>query len=348
MASRYKRARAYLNRFKKTVTWPYLARAGALAIIYIVMAKLGLSFAFGTEQVTTVWPPTGIALAALLILGYRYWPGILIGAFIANILTNETPAIAAGIAVGNTLEALTGTFLLRHVIKFDLSFSRTGDFFGLLSAGVACTAISATIGTSSLALGSLLNHSYLSTWLIWWVGDLMGALVFAPLILIFASNKFKALRQNPTEAIFLLILSTAVCLLIFGRSDNPLVLFPYLVFPLIIWASLRFTQAGAVVIINLVAAIAIWGTVDKLGPFTAYNSADRNLILLHTFILVAAVTAMLTAITAYRQQQTEEALRNRNKQLKVANLRVKNLLTGALGKRFTKLQAKVGSERPKT
>ncbi len=340
--------REYIERVIKTVTWRYLVKIGILALIYIVAAKLGLSFAYGTEQVTTIWPPTGIALAALLLLGYRYWPGILIGAFVANLITNETAAVAAGIAAGNTLEALTGSFLLRRVGKLDINFSRFSDFFSLLIlAGGLSTLISATIGTSVLGLGDLLDKSYLSTWLVWWVGDTMGALVFAPLILIFFSTRFRSLWQKPVEAGLLLILSSVACGLIFSHSGTPAVVFPYLIFPLIFWASLRFTQAGAAVIITLVSVIAVWGTVAKSGPFIAYSSVERNLILLHTFLLVAIVSAMLAAITSHRQQQAEQALRNRNQRLKMANLRVKSLLKGALGEIDTQLKSKLASRDKK-
>jgi uncharacterized membrane protein len=108
---------------------------------------------------------------------------------------------------------------------------------------------------------------------------------------------------------------------------------------------LRFMQIGAVTIVALVATIAVWGTVAKLGPFTAYTSVEHNLILLHTFILVAAIMAMLTAIMAGRQRQTEKALRTRNKQLKESNRRVNNLLYGALEEPISKLRSKIRLER---
>src|SRR5438105_1499422 len=127
------RARSYLKkRASRYLSWRYLLKLLALAFIYVALAKFGLSLAYSTEQVTTIWPPTGIALAALLILGQRYWPGIFLGAFIANITTDETAIIALGIAIGNTLEALTGAYLLRRIIKLDFGFSRIIDFFGLL------------------------------------------------------------------------------------------------------------------------------------------------------------------------------------------------------------------------
>src|ERR1700719_3056008 len=96
----------------------YIAQVLGLAVVYIVADKLGLSLAFSVKQITSVWPPAGLALAALLLLGYRAWPGIFLGALVANWMTHETGAVAAGIALGNTLEALAGTWMLRRVASF--------------------------------------------------------------------------------------------------------------------------------------------------------------------------------------------------------------------------------------
>jgi integral membrane sensor domain MASE1 len=125
-----------------------------LAVVYFVAAKLGLTMAFVAEQVTPVWPPTGIALAGVLTLGYRVWPGISLGAFLANATANEPIATAAGIAIGNTLEALVGAWLLHQVVGFRTSLDRLRDVIGLVAlAAGASTTISATIGTVSLAAG---------------------------------------------------------------------------------------------------------------------------------------------------------------------------------------------------
>jgi integral membrane sensor domain MASE1 len=125
-----------------------------VAGIYFISAKLGLSLAFVAEQVSAVWPPTGIALAVILLLGYQAWPGILLGAFLANATANEPMWVAGSIAIGNTLEALLGAWLLQRVISFDSALERVKDAIGLivLAAGLA-TMVSATIGVTSLCLG---------------------------------------------------------------------------------------------------------------------------------------------------------------------------------------------------
>src|SRR5262249_32762480 len=156
--------------------------------IYFGAAKLGLTMAFLAEQVTAVWPPTGIALAVLLLFGYRLWPGIAIGALLANATANAPLPVAAGIALGNTLEALVGAWLLRSLVKSDPALGRVKDVLRLvvLAAG-GSTMVSATIGSISLCLGGVKSWTaYPSMWSEWWLGDAMGNLVVAPLLLTWA------------------------------------------------------------------------------------------------------------------------------------------------------------------
>src|SRR5262245_1703844 len=129
----------------------YPLQVALVATVYIVAAKLGLTMALVAEQVTVVWPTTGIALATLLLFGYRLWPGIALGAFLANATANEPLATAAGIALGNTLEALLGTWMLRRLVMFDPALGRVKDVIGLvvLAAGLS-TIVSAFVGVASL------------------------------------------------------------------------------------------------------------------------------------------------------------------------------------------------------
>jgi integral membrane sensor domain MASE1 len=127
----------------------------AVAVVYVSCAKLGLALAFRAAQVTAVWPPTGFALAAVLLLGYRRSvPGILIGAFLANATTSEPLSVATGIAIGNTLEAVVGAMLLRR-LDFDSRLVRVRDVMALLAAVVVSPLVSATIGVISLGAGGV-------------------------------------------------------------------------------------------------------------------------------------------------------------------------------------------------
>src|SRR4029079_9435157 len=156
----------------------YLLRIVVLAGAYYVAAKLGLTLAFANRSVTAVWPPTGIALAALVLWGYRYWPGVAIGALLANGWTGVPIEVVLGITLGNTLEALTGAYLLRRVGRFRSSLRRVRDVFGLVVLGaIVSTLVSATIGVASLRLGDAVSSDALgSTFRVWWPGDRGGGL----------------------------------------------------------------------------------------------------------------------------------------------------------------------------
>src|SRR4029079_3852847 len=157
-----------------------------LAVVYFGAAKLGLALAIVNVSATAVWPPTGIALAALLVLGKRVWPGILLGAFLANATTAGSVTTSLAIALGNTLEALIGAHLINRFARGRRVFERTRDIFTfVILAAIMSTAVSATVGVSILCLGGLADWAnYGPIWLTWWLGDAVGALVVtAPLVL---------------------------------------------------------------------------------------------------------------------------------------------------------------------
>ena len=169
----------------------YAAAVAAVAAAYYGSAKLGLSLAFETGSVTAVWPPTGIALAAVVLLGYRIWPAVALGAFLANSWTGVPAYAVLGITVGNTLEALAGAYLLRRLARFRPSLERVRDVLALvaLAAGLGTT-ISATLGgTSLLPAGEIEAGRFGSVWRTWWLGDLGGALVVAPALLVAATHR---------------------------------------------------------------------------------------------------------------------------------------------------------------
>jgi len=285
---------------------PYLAGVCALAAAYFATAKLGFSLAFVAEQVTIVWAPTGISLAALLLFGYRYWPGIAIGAFLANATANEPLAVAGGIALGNTLEAVVGAWLLRRVVGFQNPLERLRDVLGLVVLGaVLSTTVSATLGVTSLCLGGLQPWAAFGTlWWVWWLGDAMGDLIVVPLLLTWVAGPrpLWRLRQLAEATALLVGLGAASALAFSDGSPRPSSGYPleYLLFPFVIWAALRFGQRGAAAVNLAALGLALWATVRRSGPFTG-ASLHENLILLHLFMAVLAVTGLLLgAITIER------------------------------------------------
>ena len=250
-----------------------------LALVYFASAKIGLKLAFSNESVTAVWPPTGIALAALVLWGRSLWPGVLLGAFLANVTTDVPVYTAAGIAVGNTLEAVVGATLLER-FGFRPALPRLRDIFALvLLAGFISTAVSATIGVASLSVGDSLSGGALSAWRVWWLGDMGGDLLVASLIFVLITHwPYRDLPGTPAEALALLAALVGIGLVVFTHHAPA----AYLTFPIIVWAALRFLQPGATVAAAALATLAVAFTANDSGPFVR-PSQDDSLLLAQSF-----------------------------------------------------------------
>lgn len=283
-----------------------------LAGCYFAASKFGFTMAFEAEQVTLVWPPTGIALAAVLLLGYGMWPGVILGAFLANVTTNVPMAAALGIAVGNTLEALAGAWMLRRFVGFRSNLGYLKDVLGLvLFSAIVSTMISATIGVTSLSLGGVQPWSaYQSLWFTWWLGDAAGALIVTPVLLVWLSRPYVAWQSRHFAEGTLL--ATVLVMMCFGIFTEPSVIgirgsaFIYLIFPFIILAALRFGQRGTTIVTLTAAAIAIWATLHGLGPFMV-GSVTQNLALLQIFMGVVAVTGLLLSAAISERNEAGKA-----------------------------------------
>ncbi|HXV99796.1 MAG TPA: MASE1 domain-containing protein, partial [Anaerolineae bacterium] len=302
--------------------WLYVVQVVILAVVYFGAAKLGLSLASVKGIVTLVWPPTGIALAALLLFGYRLWPGVALGAFWVNIEAGASVA-AVGISAGNTLEAVAGAYLLHRCVGFRNSLERLRDVLGLVGlAAVVSTMISATMGAASLGLSGVIPWTaFGSTWWVWWLGDVLGALLVAPVLLTWGTN-FHVDRQLPRllEAITLLVSLVIVSQIVFSGwlasyvvTTAPL---PFTVFPFLVWAALRFGQRGAVTTTLIGTGIAVWGTAHGVGPFVL-ETVHLSLIFLSSFTSAAAVTAMLLAAAISERKRVEEVLRDQGERYRI-------------------------------
>ena len=243
-----------------------LGAIGTLAAIYFLAGKLGLSLAFVHLSSAAVWPPAGITLAAFLILGDRVWPGIFLGSFFVNLTTTGSILTSIGIATGNTLGGVVGTYLVSRFANGRKSFDNARDIlkFAIL-AGMLSTTVSATFGVTSPTLGGFASWSqYKPNWLTWWLGDAVGDVVVAPLLILWSSDR--QIRLNWTRLTEFVIL--IVCLLLVGqvvfcglflsRANN----YPieYLCIPFLIWAAFRFGQREAATVTAILSGIAVWGT----------------------------------------------------------------------------------------
>ena len=273
----------------------------ALAAVYFASAKLGLAFAFATPSVTAIWPPTGLALAALLLGGRRLWPGVALGAFLANVTTDIPLATAMGITLGNTLEAVIGASLLIW-FGFRRDLRRLRDIFGLVVlAGVVSTTFSATIGVASLNLWDAPSQNLWTDWRVWWLGDMGGDLLVASLVLVAVTHW--PYREAPGRAIEALLLAgglVGVALIVFSHSAGT----AYAIFPFIIWAALRFLQPGATAAALVIATIAVVFTADGSGQFVQ-PSEDDSLLLAQTFSAVCGLTALVLATVTGQRIRAE-------------------------------------------
>ena len=293
-----------------------------LALIYFAAGKLGLTLAFVNPSTTAVWPPTGIALAACLLLGYRVWPGILLGAFLVNVTTLGSIPTSIAIAVGNTLEGLMGAYLVNRFANGRHVFGRAQDIFKFtILAGMVSTTVSATFGVTSLVLnGSAAWADYVPIWLTWWLGDAAGAVIVAPLLILWAMRP--SVQWNRTrvwEASLLLLSSIFLGLIVFGglfpvgAKHYPL---EFVILPLVVWSAFRFGQRGAATATLILSGIALWGTLQGFGPFTR-DSQNESLLLLQTFMGLIAITGLGLAGVVAERQQAEQALREQREWLQV-------------------------------
>jgi anti-anti-sigma factor len=254
-----------------------------------------------------VWPPTGIALAALVLGGYRLWPAIAVGALLTNLNTGVPPETLLGIVCGNTLEALCGAFLLRNVADFNPSLRRVRDVLSLVAFGAALsTTVSATVGVASLLIGDETTWSHAaSVWRTWWLGDMGGDLIVAPALLVAATHRRSdRLPGSALEAAVLCGLLVGVSVVVFMQATNIV----YALFPLLIWAALRFWQPGAAIGSLIVATVAVAFTANGKGPF-AMSGPDDRLLLAQTFVAVAGVTALVLAAVTSERRRAEAAER---------------------------------------
>jgi PAS domain S-box-containing protein len=286
----------------------YVLQITIVFLAYVVAGKLGQATAdIRSSNLGPVWPAFGVALAAVLLCGYRIWVGIVAAAFLVAYSSPVPHLAAAGQAAGATLAALTGTFLLRRIVKFDPSLSRLRDAIGLIVFGAFGSAVvSASIGVFVLYAAHVQAYSgFGSAWLIYWLGDATGVLLVTPLVLTFPALLGIRPRARFAEFAVLLLLLTAACFIIFG--DLPLLpvrlhVLAFAVLPFVMWAAIRFGVVGATLSTLFVATVATVATALGSGPF-AQRDAFINAVLLDVFFAVLSVSGMtLAAVIAEREQ----------------------------------------------
>jgi PAS domain S-box-containing protein len=271
-----------------------------LFVAYVTGAKLGIETSVAHGVITPVWAPTGIALAALVLYGPRLWPAVALGAFVANATSGPDLLDAAFISVGNTLEAVVGSLLLLRV-GFRPAMDRVRDVFSLIVYGaLLSTAIAATNGVTVLWISGDLERSYGSEWLLWWIGDAMGALIVAPLMFVLSTRSWRQLdRRARLEGLVVLAALVALSATVFlGGAWR----YPHVLFPVLIWATLRFQQLGAVTSSFVVAAFAVTGAVHGTALIGRGSETEIVQILEALNAGVAVSLLILGAVLAERRE----------------------------------------------
>ena len=296
----------------------HLATAGtilALAAVYFCAGKFGLSLASVNVSVSPVWPPTGIALAALLVWGQRLWPGVFIGAFLVNITTEPSAPLfiakSLGIATGNTLEAVTGAWLVRRFASGVKVFDRAQNVFRfVVLAAIPSTILGATIGVSTVCLTRFGEwDAFGPIWLTWWLGDLVGDLIVAPLLVIWLTHSFhlKPRRMFEAACVIFVLLIVSYAIYLEGISLGAANQLKYLTLLPLLWAAVRFRQQGAITCAFIVSSIALWGALHGTGPFVTPDP-NRSLLFLQAFTGTMTITALVSAAAISERRRAEQRL----------------------------------------
>ncbi|HEY3195611.1 MAG TPA: MASE1 domain-containing protein [Candidatus Dormibacteraeota bacterium] len=281
-----------------------LLQLALVALAYWVAARLSLNLALVHEQVTPIWPPTGIALVAILILGRRVWPAIALAAFLVNLPIGPSPAGAAVIAVGNTLAPLASAELLKRA-RFRPELDRLRDALAIVFlAALGGMTVSATLGTTVLTLsGTVPVNDFLATWAVWWTGDAMGVLLVAPFLLsLLPRPGQEELTWRQLAELTLLLAGIGVATYLLFQNDLRL---EYLVLLLIMVAAWRFRLRGAAPAALVASGVAIWAAVAGAGPF-ASESLFQKMVTLQVFnVSVALASFVLASFVDTRERQEE-------------------------------------------
>ncbi|MCX5339596.1 MASE1 domain-containing protein [Streptomyces atratus] len=286
----------------------------AVAVCYFATARLGLLQEVVRGQVTPLWPPTGIAVAALLVFGMRIWPGIALGALVVNIFIGPSVVPVLFIAAGNTLAPICSYLMLRRA-GFHNALDRLRDALALVFLGaLGGMLISATVGTGILVLsGALPAGDFRPTWSVWWTGDAMGVMVVTPFLLVVRRARWPHGVGLPrwAEATALVACTVTVTIL---ATDTPNASLLFLVFPFLIWAAFRFERAGAACCALGVSIFAILAAGRMTGPF-AHHGLLTNMITLQAFNGATSLTALLLAAVVTERNRTYQEIKRLCEQL---------------------------------
>jgi len=291
-----------------------LALLASVALVYFITGRLGLRLAFVDPYVTPIWIPSGIALAAFILFGYRVWPAILVGCFLdhatrAGLVTNTFL-----IPVSSILEGVTGAYLVKKFASGAKAFDTArGVFLFVLFACIFAPMINPTLGVSLDYLsGSLSLKDAGFRWLTWWLAHGIGILLVAPFLILSFRVSHHGLDGGELRELTILLLGLIfVCLLVFGPLSLSLnrdrVVQVWVCVPFLIWAAFRFCPVEAAGTTLILFGTAIWGTLHGYGSFVA-KDLTTSLILLDSFIGVTGTMTLVVAAMVVERRRIEGEL----------------------------------------
>jgi PAS domain S-box-containing protein len=309
---------AAVSRLKTAAAFPLSGKAfGQFALVAIacfVAGQLGLKITVLHPPVSPVWPPVGVGLAAMLLLGYRVWPAFFLAAFFICESASTPVKAALAISLGNTLEVLAAAYLINRFARGIKTFETACDVVKfVVFASVLTPAIGASICIGYLyPAGFPQGPDKAVMWLTWWVGDSIGSLLFAPFfILVFSASHHRLGTRERLELSALVISLIAVCLTVFGPLSSLVpqkqLLQPWMCIPFLLWAGFRFCQLEAAGTTLLLFGMAIWGTLHGYGPFVT-NDFNVSLMTLAAFVGVIGTATLAIAATLSERRRIEEGL----------------------------------------
>lgn len=289
-------------------SWVRLGALIALTVVYTAAGKLGLHWGIVNPSASPIWAPTGIALAAFILWGGAVWPAIFVGAFLYNYTTAGSFVTSLGVALGNTLEGAVGATLVRRWANGPHAFEGGRDVVRfVVLAGILATTVSPTVGVTTLALGGYVRwNDYLAVWVTWWLGDVAGALLLAPPLILWGLRRrvrWASVRMVEIVALFTSIVLLAA--LAFGPLGGPSL--GFLCIPVLIWSAMRFgprLASTAIAVVSIVGLVQTTATLDALDP----GQRNAQLLLLQVFMAVTAITILVLAGVVNERRRGEARL----------------------------------------
>jgi signal transduction histidine kinase len=295
-----------IDQFKE-INLSYSSKIALLAILYFLTGKFGLTLNAVNVFAAPVWFPTGLALTALFIGGYRLWPGVFLGAFFVNLLSGAPFFSAFGMGMGNVLEAVIGIYILKR-FGFHRSLEKVHDVIILtLIAGPLSALVSSSIGVTSMLLGHVIvPEHFMQTWFTWWIGDTLSDIIVAPFLLIWTTSlRIREYdRSRLGEGTGLAALIAVFSFFVFNQSAGtpPIA---YAIFPPLIWAALRFTPRYSITAIFFISILAIVNTANHTGLFANVN-LSTSLIYLQIYLGVISVSSLIFGAVISERNQLEK------------------------------------------